>query len=448
MPDPSRHPFVSSASRTAVHEGGPPTRETTPVYVWAFLGALCFSLFSGYTDLVGLPVPVDRLLFAGAVVLLLLDPTTERLRRHGSYAAMAAVIAWTAWSALGAGTLLEPKGMFALLDRIIVPFAMFCLGPLVFSTPWRRLLLLRTVALMSLYLAVTGVFELFGPSALVWPRYIMDPEIGILFGRARGPFVSAEPNGMVMALGLGMCLLLWRLDRGLWRVLALVSGTLSLLGVILCLTRSIWIATILGALTVALLVPRARRILPVAVAGLVLLAGLVLAALPQVAAALDERINMKSSIYDRQNTNEAALRIIAERPIDGVGWQKFTTVVTEYVRQSPEYPLSNINIEVHNVFLSRAAETGVLGAILWGLAVLFGPVAIAFGLRRQRPGSEMYGWTLLLIAALYVWFVPTMVSPNPYPLPNNLVWLIAGIAGRDVLVAGAAGGRRREPASA
>lgn len=412
--------------------------ETTPLYVWCLLASLVCSMFSGFSSLLHLPLPPDRIFFAGALVLLLLDPHTERLRWRGVYAVMLVLVAWTGWSILTHGGLRDTVGAFAFLDRIIVPFLMFCLGPLVFTTTKRRDLLLRTMTLVGIYLGFTAVFELFGPHALVWPSYIMDPNVGILFGRARGPFAGAEANGMTMAISLLMAGFLFSRSRGAWRWISAVGIAATSVGVVLCLTRSIWIATIIAVIAVASCVPTLRRRLPGLIVAVVAVFLLVLVAVPDVGTALSERLSMKSSIYDRQNTNAAGLRVVAAHPITGVGWQQFVHVVDDWVRQDPDYPVSNIAIEVHNVFLSRAAETGIPGSVLWILAVLGGPVSVALGLRRRELGSEAHGWTLVLIGTLVIWLVPSLTSPNPYPLPNDLMWLVAGIAGRSQLMRGAA----------
>jgi putative inorganic carbon (hco3(-)) transporter len=139
------------------------------------------------------------------------------------------------------------------------------------------------------------------------------------------------------------------------------------------------------------------------------------------------------SLEDRANTDAAALRVVEEHPLTGVGWMRFIDVSEDYVRQSDDIPLTNIHIEVHNVVLGRAAELGLPGAALWVLCLLAGPVAAA--LRPLSRSSDVEGWRLVLIAALTCWLVAIMVSPVPYPLPNDLVWLLGGLV--------AAGGRRR-----
>ena len=417
--------------------------ERIPAYVWLFLAGLAFGMFSGNSQLLGLPVSLDRPLYLLGALLLVLDRRTERLRWRGVYVLMAALVIWTGFSWLDTGYLGETDKAYALADRIVFPFLTFVLGALAFSTPARRDLLLKFVVLLGLYLGVTGIFEFSGVNALVWPRYISDLSLGIQQGRARGPFLASEPDGMVCSLAFYMSAALMARSRGFWRALSVLSLVVSLAVVLLCLTRSVWLAVVLGVVTVGLVAPSLRRWLPVALLGAVAAGGVVLAAVPSLLGKITERATTQLSVYDRLNTNAAALRIIDAEPITGLGWGNFRAAAPDWVRQGATYPISNINIEVHNVFLSRAAETGLVGSALWVAVVLTGPVAAVWAARVST--AEERAWKLIAVGAFFVWLMPSLFSPNPYPLPNLLVWLVAGVAGRRWLLRG--GGATAAPAA-
>jgi hypothetical protein len=139
-------------------------------------------------------------------------------------------------------------------------------------------------------------------------------------------------------------------------------------------------------------------------------------------------------VFDRQNTNAAALRVIEAHPLDGIGWMRFLPESIDWVRQADSYPVTNVDIEVHNVVLSRAAELGLVGAALWICCVLAGPVLAVL---RRPIGPDLSDWRLVLLGYGCVWVSCTMVSPVPYVLPNDLLWLLAGLLLRDHLVTGA-----------
>jgi O-antigen ligase len=341
------------------------------------------------------------------------------------------MVGWTLWSALTHETLKTSYGFFALLDRIVVPFVLFALAPVLFGSEADRRLLLRTLTVMGLYLGATAVFEMLGPSALVFPRYVMDPHVGILFGRARGPLVDAGGEGLVLGACLFASVAHAFRSRGVWRVLALVAGALSALGVLLCLTRAVWIGALLGLVVVVGMVPVLRRRAPALALGVVAAMGGLLLAVPSLASTITDRLTTERSVYDRQNTNAAALRIIADHPIDGIGWTRFVSMSANWVRQADTYPVTNVDIEVHNVVLSRAAELGLVGAALWVACVLAGPVR---GALRRATDPDIVDWRLILVGYGCVWAVSIMLSPVPYALANNLLWVFAGIVLREQLL--------------
>ncbi|MCW2574155.1 MAG: hypothetical protein JWR66_185 [Modestobacter sp.] len=406
---------------------------------WLVLASLVSSVLSGNSSRVGLPVPADRLFLLAALGLMAVSrshPELSRLRWRAVHTAMVATLLWTAWSGLSHRTLLTNYGFFALLDRMAVPFLLFAVAPLVFAREEDRSRLLRTLTVLGLYLGITAVFEIAGPSALVFPRYIMDPSAGILFGRARGPFVEAEADGMALAACFFAAALSAARSRGVWRAVSVASAGFSALGVLLTLTRSVWIGTTLGALMVVLAVPVLRRRIVLLAGGAVAALVALLVLVPGLGPTLIERLTTARSVYDRQNTNAAALRAIADHPVNGIGWTRFLSDGTDWVRQADGYPVTNVDIEVHNVVLSRAAELGLVGAALWLCCVVAGP---GLALLRRPEKSGLEDWHKVFLGYACVWGTCIMISPVPYVLPNNLLWLLAGVLLRQHLTRGPAG---------
>lgn len=408
------------------------TAPSEPAYIWLFLAALVFTMFSGHTGLMGLPLSPDRPLFAFAALLLLFDPRRDRLRWRSFYAVAAATILWTTLSWVSSGSLTDSLKFFALFDRVVMPLAMFVLGALMFTTPHRRELLLRTVALMGIYVGFTAFFQYLGIGALVFPGYIMEfANIGTET-RPGGPWLFPEPVGLVSALAVFLSgLLVWTTRSRLWRIVGVVGVVGGVLGSVFCMVRSVWLALIVASLALGLIAPRLRRKLPLILGAALLVGAAILVVSPEFRDVLITRLTTERSVYDRQNTNEAALRIVAQLPLFGIGWGEFVNQSLLWVRQADTYPMTTVNIEVHNVFLSRAAETGILGALAWALCFVTGPLLGL--LAKPRTASARY-WKLAGLAAFFVWFLPSMSSPNPYPTPNYLIWLIWGIAARGILV--------------
>ena len=399
-----------------------------PAYLVCFLAFVPADMFSGNGRLIGFPISPDRLCLAAGLVLLVLDPrpwAVVRVRWRLVHAVLAAMVLFAIASAVAFDVWRTSLAQFALLDRLLIPFVLFTVAPVVFSGVRSRDLLLKVLVVLGLYLGVTAVFEVAGPTQLVLPRYIMDSSIGIQFGRARGPFVEAEADGLVMAVcGFAAGLAMTRF-RGAWRLVSVAAAVACAVGVLFCLTRSVWIGTVLGMVVAGFAVRRLRLFLvPAAIVGALGVTALV-DRVPGLADKVLGRAESQGPVYDRLNTNAAALRIVEARPLSGVGWSRFIDVAPDWVRQAPDYPITNIVLEVHNVFLGRAAELGLVGAVLFVVCVLLGPVAAVL---RRAPAGDLTAWRVVALGALCTWLVAANTSPLPYPLPNALVWMVAGIA--------------------
>ena len=403
-----------------------------PAYVWLFILGLVLTMFSGHSGDLGLPLPLDRLLLAFAALLWFLDPDRDRLRPRTFYLVAGLTVLWTTLSWVSSGALNDSYKLFALLDRIIVPLAMFPLGALIFSTAHRRELLLRSVSLLGIYLGVVGLLEYLGLHSLAFPGYISTLRNLTAEVRAGGPWLSPEPYGMVSALALVLAVMLFRTTRSsLWRLVAAAGVVGGLVGSVVCMTRSVWGAVLATGLVIGLILRRTRRLLPLLILIAVGVAVAVLYAFPDFREALVARLTTERSVFDRQNTYDAAWRIVAVLPLFGIGWGEFINQNVLWVRQADTYPVTTVTIEIHDVFLSRAAETGILGGLLWILCFATGPM---LGLLARPHTQEAARWKLAGLAAFLIWLIPSLTSPNPYPMPNYLVWLVWGVAARGILV--------------
>lgn len=404
--------------------------ERLPVAVWCLLIGLAFNIFSGFSSRMGLPVGPDRLLLAAAVLLVVLSPGPPRLRMHAPHWAMALLALIGILSAWTHGNLLETNAMFALLDRLIVPFVLFATAPALLATPLRRRRLLQTLTLVGAYLSVVTFLEAARLYPLILPRYIPAVKIERLteypeeIQRAGGPFVSGEPNGMALAMCGFAAFALARLVQGRWRTLAAIVAPLCLVATVLSMTRSVWLGVAIGVVGVVASTRSLWRWVPAMIGGCVVLATAAALAFPTVVADITERGGTSRSLWDRQNTNAAAVAIMEDHPLTGIGWQQFAKEGRYWVSQDEDRPLTNVDIEVHNVFLSRGAELGVPALVLFCLALLTGPVAVLGHRRRGEPEV----WRMLVLACFSVWLVVCLTSPNSYPFPALVLWTITGYA--------------------
>jgi O-antigen ligase len=397
---------------------------------WLISIGLALTMFSGNAGELGLPVSPDRVLVAAGLMALAVKlPGVERERTivwRPLHAVLAATAAIGIVSALAVGTLGTQDGFFALLDRLgLVPFIVFTLAPLIYGRSKDRNVLLIVLVGTGAYLGITALLEGTHNGAFVWPRYIDDPSVGTHFGRARGPFVQPSAMGMAMygcAVGAAVAAFTWTTKRS--RRFAGAVVLLCVLGQIFTLTRSNWLATVVATTVALATTARTRRVLlPIVVAG----ATVLIAALTFVPGFADQASDRQADVkplWDRYNTNRAALAMVKERPLTGIGWQMFEEKAPDYMHVAQGYPLTGLDIPVHNVPLSHAAELGVVGASVWLLGLL-----LAMGAAILRPGPEsLEPYRLAMVAIFLNWVIVASFVPLGYAFPNLLLWLWAGVA--------------------
>lgn len=395
---------------------------------WAISGAFVLTLFQNHWDALGVSLSVDRYLMLLVIASILVR---EWRHRDGRLATrpidwlLAVAMIYAATSAWVVGELTTNDGRFELIDRFgVMPFLLFFLAPLVFRTERERRILLGTLVGIGAYLGVTAVLETTGPDALIVPSYIADPAQGIHADRARGPFLDAGANGVAMymcAVAAAIAFVKWR-DRR-WRMFALGVAGLCLLGVLLTLTRAVWLGALVASPLALLIARETRRFLvPGALAALVIVFG-AFAAIPGLQDRAEKRRTDQQPVWDRQNSNAAALRMLEDKPLFGFGWSRFKEESPAYYRQSNDYPLGATG-NLHNVYLSHAVALGLVGFVLWAAALL---AALGGAIVRRGP-PELYPWKVGLIAVALCVMVEWATAPARYVLPTLLLWLWAGIA--------------------
>lgn len=390
---------------------------------------IALSIFSGNWANLGLPelVAPDRLfIFAAVVGVVLRAPAMRerpRIRLEPIHWLLIATVAYVLCSAYVAGTFDKPS-LLRLADRVgAVPYLLFALAPAVFALRRHRSLLLGCLVGVGLYLSVTAVFEVAGLTALVFPRYISNPTLGIHFGRARGPFLEAVGNGTAIYIGLVAAVIAARTWTVRWqRGIAIATAALCVVALVLTLTRSIWIGATVATIVTMLADRGLRRwLLPVAVCA-ALVVGTTIAVVPGLSSKVQARESQQGPIYDRLNLNRAALTMLEARPLFGFGWNRFIAVGTDYFRQG-DYPLTaGVGVGVHNAYLSHLAELGLVGTSLWLFSMVF---AIWVALRRRGP-PELELWRLGLIAITTLNLV-VFAFVYPYLFGVVVLWTWTGV---------------------
>ena len=403
--------------------------------------AILLEVFSGNWTLMSVPLPLDRIAFGIAWCSLLLkgarNVSSRRLVVRPVHIALLCAAVWAACSAIVTGTITGSLGFYALLDRFgIVPFTWFVLAPIFFGTARQRRLLVGALVGLGLYLGLTGTLEGLHLYKFVFPRYIADPNVGIQWGRARGPILESTGDGFCTFVGGTAAAIGLKLWKTTWvRCLCLAVIALDLATLFFTLTRGVWIGAFIGIVLPMMLTRQTRRILvPVLFVGALVL-GATLAVSPTVRSEALGRAESQSPVWDRENTDLAALRIVVEKPLTGVGWENFINAAPNYMVQQAGYPISGEGLEVHNVFLSHAAELGIPGLLLWLLGFVGALRRGLFPGRRGAHRAAAYGpdeqdlawWRLGGFGVISCFLAIASFSPFSQALPNTLLWTWLGV---------------------
>jgi putative inorganic carbon (HCO3(-)) transporter len=406
-----------------------------PAYVFSV--AIALSVFAGNWGGMGLPngaAPDRFVLLVGILALLFRSPGAGERRLPRFRAAHWALVGTSVYaiaSALVVGTLLTSDGGFRLLDRLgLVPFAMFFLAPVVFRSQRERMILLATLVGIGAYLGLTALFQTIGVPSLVFPKYILDPSFGLHFDRARGPFVEAEANGLAL-YGCGVAAVvasvIWK--RTGPRLFAIVTAVLCAAGTLFTLQRAVWIGAALATLLALVGFQQLRRYVVIAAVVLPAIVLISFAVVPGLESKALTRAQDERPVWDRQNLNAAAIRMIEARPLLGFGWQQFHTHSPEYFQQASTYPLTGTKEPLHSAFLSNAVELGIPGTILWLVAIV---LAVGGAIARRGPPA-LEPWRIGLLAYAVMWIVVANFTPLERPFVSILLMVWAGVvwAGRD-----------------
>ena len=237
------------------------TRRFNLVPIIGFLVILTGCVFSyDFFHVSGGPIPItlDRLLLAAVGVVFAWQYVhgKQSFRRFN-------LIDWGVMMLTGVITLSTLMGDFTFLGNMPASRLLFFnLFPVALYMVMRHARIadsdLKLISLgfvvLGLYLALTAIAETRGLGAIVFPRYIMDPEFEEFFGRGRGPFLNPVSNGICMIICL-CCLWMWFPGSSLRRKVVIVGlAGFMCLGIYSTLTRSVWMGLVVAA-TIVVFMP-------------------------------------------------------------------------------------------------------------------------------------------------------------------------------------------------
>jgi O-antigen ligase len=320
-----------------------------------------------------------------------------------------------------------------LIGGYLIPLVLYWVARQSAWTPQQLGWVFAGLVLFGVYLAVTGIAEFTGQWAFVFPSYIADPGVGAHFGRARGPYLDSIAYGWFLNVALALTCV-WRPAIGSrFELVRFALIPLFLAGIVLSLTRCVWVGAAAGLLVyLALVVPRAWR---TAALGGILLVGVV-----SLSLFWSQFMAFKRD-FSAENTRESAelrpklfyvtWQMFLDRPLLGCGFGQFVNEKLPYLAdKSTSLSLDSIRqYPHHNVFLCLLTENGLVGLVLF-VIVLVGWVRSGWMLWKSpaaSQGARRYALGFLVI--LGAWLPHALFHELSHTsMANALLFFLAGTA--------------------
>jgi O-antigen ligase len=312
--------------------------------------------------------------------------------------------------------------MVAFFHKVIVPVSIFWYVRAITITR-RDLNRLMLVGLFTI-----GFQGAIGLLSWIAPSVLPDGWLGRAGERTTGTFGGPAPYTITLVFFALLAVYFALRSRERLRRTVLVGFvSFALVAVFLSLSRGSWLGAGVAFAGLALLRP--RLVAAIGLAGVVLAGGLALGPVQEQFDSASDRLATVSTIEDRLITNHAAVRMIADRPVFGFGFQNFERFDEGYKRRVDDIPLK-LGGSSHNTYLNMAAELGLVG-----LGLYFAPVlALGVATIRARPNLPNRGvltWPLVVI--LWLALIDQFIVSNflemlhAYSWGTSLWWLTLGL---------------------
>jgi hypothetical protein len=256
------------------------------------------------------------------------------------------------------------------------------------------------------------------------------PEPYVVSGDVRAPY---SPAGDIHALGTLAAWLAtlasWHLAlgwnrQGMWRWLPIAMAALAT--AVLSWSRATWLGLVvgLGLLLVRRLSNRARLLVVLGAAGILLLLNIV--PIPRGTNAYVDRflnlVHVRDAMTrerDRIHLWSKAVHMITSAPVLGHGVGRF--YVKSPTHADADDPLGANPDFAHNVFLQVAAETGIIGALLF-LGMVLTPLLLKCRLGAPRIPESI---TTQAAAAAYLVLLLTQMTANALAVyPDQQIYFV------------------------
>lgn len=407
--------------------------------VYLVLTCCCGVHFFSF-DLAGATFSIDRLFIAALAIayvvqwrLGMTDPkpiTKTDLLLFGLLGVFVASTFTHDWRSAGKG---DVPVVQHLLNGYFIPLTLYWIARQAPHNEKNLALPLGVLTCFGVYLSAIGLLEAAGQWSLVLPQYIADSQVGLHFGRSRGPMVQSVSYGVYLATCL-LCAWLWREQLSAkWQWLVWVALPLFPAAIFFTKTRSVWVGAMAGVLIVLAVTLRGK--LRIAVIGAAVAAALLVGVMKSDSILGLQREGTVADTHRSTSMRGAftyvSWKMFQDKPLFGFGFGQFAREKRAYLDdRTVDIRLEEIRAYVHhNTFLSILTETGLVGLSLF-LAVLGGWAYSGWKLARdprRPPAARRYG--VLLLGVLGVAFLQMTGHEITFTtLDNSLIFFVAGLA--------------------
>lgn len=398
------------------------------------VGVICWlfaALFTGvYSN-----VPIERLTFAALVAGWFIAIVTHRrpLRMFGITELLMVL-----FLAIEIGSVLAPHDLPASTDLApasiitrgaLFPFMLFVIARQTMTDRRAVRSFLYFTVFAGTYTALMAIFYKLGPNALVFPREILNPSLGINPERGRGPLLNSAADGVTMVAAL-ICAAFLVVQPGIrFRRLIIAAILVLPLGIYLTQTRAIWLATGLAVVLGVMFANGFRRWYVIVLTLAITFIGINW----QKFLSSDRTqggVTSEGEIESRLNDWATALWALDQHKVFGWGISRFPDINTIHHQAwgTVDWNLG-YGFLGHNTHLTTGAELGYVGLGVWAAVLISVTVATTRAWRllprhglisRGLVFSFWCGWIGYLLNA-------AIIDMRVFTVLNGLYFVWAGI---------------------
>jgi len=386
------------------------------------------SIFELFKEEVGsLPIiSLERVVWLIVLIIFLLKQRrgeTERLPLDWIERSMCVFLMVIVMSLFSQGSIEMGQGGIGTLGifsrGFAIPFLAYFIARRGVRTNEQMYAFFAGLGLVALYLVVTGLGESWGINWLVFPKFVLNPDMGIHYGKVRGIFLNASWNGLAIAMSLPVLIWLFFIEQGVRRWLWLLVAILAAVPLTFTMQRAAWLSAAAALGVTALSWPSRRTLL---VGSLVFgVTGGFFVTSDMLVRRMEKKVQDQSTIDIRIALVKTGLNMFQDNPVTGVGFNRFGEEVNKH---SPYYYTVGETYS-HNGILTILAELGLVGFLPY--MAIFGFLLFeSFDVYRRHPNLQAFIGVLWgVTAAFAVMIMAVEMRGNLYP--STLLFALWGM---------------------